>query len=145
MIEKASKDVVANVEGLVEGYNHEIPDLIEFIKEIDKEIKEQKHRVNVLNKQKSDIQRFLEETDEGIELVEEHSEILKSEIGMLRDRVGISVDESNKTLNDMQESVGSRITSLEFEKNHLKERLKRAHRILKSHSYGWRYKIKIIN
>ena len=116
MIEKASKDVVANVEGLVEGYNHEIPDLIEFIKEIDKEIKEQKHRVNVLNKQKSDIQRFLEETDEGIELVEEHSEILKLEIGMLRDRVGISVDESNKTLNDMQESVGSRITSLEFER-----------------------------
>lgn len=129
VIEKASKDVVANVEGLVEGYNQEIPDLIEFIKEIDKEIREQKHRVNVLNKQKSDIERFLEETDEGIELVEEHSETLKSEIGLLRDRVGSSVDESNKTLHDMQESVGSRITSLELEKNRLKERLKRAHRI----------------
>ena len=83
----------------------------------------------MLNKQKSDIERFLEETDEGIELVEEHSETLKSEIGLLRDRVGSSVDESNKTLHDMQESVSSRITSLELEKNRLKERLKRAHRI----------------
>jgi len=129
VIKKAGEDVVANMRSLVEGYNQEIPDLIEFIKEIDKEINKQKGRVNSLNKHKSDIERFLSETEQGIDAVDKLNGIVKGEIAHLRERVGVSISDSDKVLREMEENVGDRITSLEAEKNTLLDRLKRAHHI----------------
>jgi Mg2+ and Co2+ transporter CorA len=129
VIKKAGDDVVANMESLVEGYNQEIPDLIEFIKKTNKKISKQKGRVALLNKQKLDIERFLHETEQGIDAVGKSAGDVKAEIARLRARVGRSINDSTVALREMEENVGKKISQLESEKHALLEQLKRAHRI----------------
>ncbi|MBT6959409.1 MAG: hypothetical protein HN996_13370, partial [Opitutae bacterium] len=129
VIEKACEDVIASVGSLVEGYNAEIPEFIDLIENANKKINKQKRRVNELNKQKSDIERFLSETEQGIEAVGELTEQVKTEIALLRDRVGTSISDSGKALREMEDNAGNRITLLEEKKKDLLERLKKAHRI----------------
>jgi hypothetical protein len=129
VIKKASNDVVAHMESLVEGYNQEIPDLIEFIKKTNKKIRKQKGRVNLLSKQKLDIERFLHETEQGIDAVGKVDGEVKAEIAQLRARTGMSISDATVALRELEENVGKKITQLESEKHALLEQLKRAHRI----------------
>jgi CHASE3 domain sensor protein len=117
------------MESLVEGYNQEIPDLIEFIKKTNKKIRKQKGRVNLLSKQKLDIERFLHETEQGIDAVGKVDGEVKAEIAQLRARTGMSISDATVALRELEENVGKKITQLESEKHALLEQLKRAHRI----------------
>jgi len=82
-----------------------------------------------LNKQKSDIDQFLSETEKGIDAVGQLTEEVKTEIAHLRSRVGKSIRDSDRAIFEMNKKVANRLELLETEKKHLIERLKSAHRI----------------
>jgi hypothetical protein len=129
LIEKACQEIVANAESLLEGYNAEIPEFIEIIKKTHKTINMQKARVDALSKQQSEIERFLSETEQGINAVDELTKRAKTEIPLLRGRVATAISESDTAVRELEEIVGKRITLLEDKKSTLLKQLKKAHRI----------------
>ncbi|MBL62107.1 MAG: hypothetical protein CMI30_01740 [Opitutae bacterium] len=129
MIQRASEEIIANVESLVEGYHEEIPDFIDFVKKTTRELNTQKKRVNAFYNQREDIEKFLFETEQGIDAVSALTEQVKTEIAFLRSHVGLSMKNSDQALREMKQQVGERITLLETHKKALLKRLKTAHRI----------------
>jgi hypothetical protein len=128
-IESASSEIAGMLQGLVEGYNEEMPDFIQFVRDTNDAITDQKEQLNNLDSQRSDMEHFLTETEQSMGGINEVIEEVNAEIAQLRFQVGESLRDSDKVLAEMESKVAKKLTMLHTSKLALLDQLKNAHRI----------------